>query len=175
MKIILEFDSSKEYFEQLPRFAALMNFSGQFADFKPKQDDAETQIDDPDLPRIERAQDKLKVHADSVKSKTKEEVGDLISKAYDTAEAMGATQPEQAAEPEPEAPNQEKPPKQEKAAKPAVKDTEVRKAMNELIKAGKRDKVKEILSEYGAENFTGLKPEHYADVLAKTKEVLGNG
>lgn len=177
MKITLEFDSPKEYFEQLPRFAALMNFSGQFADFKAKpQGDADAQIEDPDLPRIERTPDKLTVHTDSVKGKTKEEVGDLINKAYDTAEAMGATaQPEQQkAEPTQNA----APPKQEDAQKPdkpAVKDTDVRKALSLLIKSGKRDKVKEILESYGAESFTALKPEHYGEVLDKVNEVLGNG
>jgi len=169
MKITLEFDSPKEYFEQLPRFAALMNFSGQFADFKAKpQGEADTQIEDPDLPRIERAPDKLTVHADSVKGKTKEEVGDLINKAYDTAEAIGATaQPDQA-----DPPKQDEAPK---ANKPKAKDVDVRKALNELIKSGKRDKVKEILGSFGAEKFTELKPECYDDILAKIREELKNG
>lgn len=172
MKITLEFDSPKEYFEQLPRFAALMNFSGQFADFKAKpQGEADTLIEDPDLPRIERAPDKLTVHAGSVKGKTKEEVGDLINKAYDTAEAIGATA-------QPEQPEQSESPKQEeapKANKPKAKDVDVRKALNELIKSGKRDKVKEILGSFGAEKFTELKPECYDDILAKIKEELKNG
>lgn len=176
MKITLEFDSPKEYFEQLPRFAALMNFSGQFADFKAKpQGEADTQIEDPDLPRIERAPDKLTVHAGSVKGKTKEEVGDLINKAYDTAEAIGATtQPEQ----QKAVPEQSEPLKQEEAPKvdkPKAKDVDVRKALNELIKSGKRDKVKEILGSFGAEKFTELKPECYDDILAKIKEELKNG
>lgn len=186
MKITLEFDSPKEYFEQLPRFAALMNFSGQFADFKAKPEgEADTQIEDPDLPRIERTPDKLTVHAGSVKNKTKEEVGDLINKAYDTAEAIGATaQPEQEkTKPEqPEPPKQEKgkpePPKQDeapKADKPKVKDADVRKALSELIKSGKRDKVKEILVAYGAEIFTDLKPKFYDEVLKKAEEALKNG
>lgn len=175
MKITLEFDSPKEYFEQLPRFAALMNFSGQFADFKAKpQGEAETQIEDPDLPRIERTPDKLTVHAGSVKGKTKEEVGDLINKAYDTAEAIGATtEPEQ----QKTAPEQAKPEQDgaSKANKPKAKDVDVRKALNELIKSGKRDKVKEILGSFGAEKFTELKPECYDDILATIKEALKDG
>lgn len=176
MKITLEFDSPKEYFEQLPRFAALMNFSGQFADFKAKpQGEADTQIEDPDLPWIERTPDKLTVHAGSVKNKTKEEVGDLINKAYDTAEAIGATaQPEQ----EKTKPESSEPPKQDeapKADKPKVKDADVRKALSELIKSGKRDKVKEILVAYGAEIFTDLKPKFYDEVLKKAEEALKNG
>lgn len=176
MKITLEFDSPKEYFEQLPRFAALMNFSGQFADFKAKpQGEADTQIEDPDLPRIERTPDKLTVHAGSVKNKTKEEVGDLINKAYDTAEAIGATaQPEQekSKSEQPEPPKQDEAPK---ADKPKVKDADVRKALSELIKSGKRDKVKEILVAYGAEIFTDLKPKFYDEVLKKAEEALKNG
>ncbi len=170
MKIMLEFDGSKEFIEQLPKFAALINFSGQFAKFK---DDA--QLEDPDLPQTERTPDKLTVHAGSVKSKTKEEVGDLINKAYDTAEALGATaQPEQ----EKAKPERAEPPKQEEAPKvdkPKAKDVDVRKALNELIKSGKRDKVKEILGSFGAEKFTELKPESYDDILAKIKEELKNG
>lgn len=172
MKITLEFDSPKEYFEQLPRFAALMNFSGQFADFKAKpQGEVDTQIEDPDLPKIDRTPDKLTVHAGSVKSKTKEEVSDLINKAYDTAEAIGATS---TPEPKPEPPKAETE-KTKEAEKPKVKDTDVRKALSDLIKSGKRDKVKEILTSYGAESFTALDEKHYGDVLAKVKEELGNG
>jgi len=171
MKITLEFDSPKEYFEQLPRFAALMNFSGKFADFTPKpQGDADTQIEDPDLPQIERVSDKVTVHTDTVKGKTKEEVGDLINKALDTAEAMGATSQPEESKPDPE-PKQEKP----KASKPEVKDVDVRKGLSELIKSGKRDKVKEILGSFGAGNFTALDPKDYGDVLAKIKEALNGG
>ena len=177
MKITLEFDSPKEYFEQLPRFAALMNFSGQFADFKAKpQGDADTQIEDPDLPRIERASDKLTVHTDTVKGKTKEEVGDLINKAYDTAEAMGATKSDKDAEsPEQQSDAPVKEKKQPKTSKPEVKDVEVRKGLSELIKSGKRDKVKAILGSFGVVNFTALDPKDYGEVLAKVKEELGDG
>ena len=51
-----------------------------------------------------------------------------------------------------------------------VKDADVRKALNGLIKAGKRDAVKAILKSFGADNFSKLKPADYAAVLEKTKE-----
>ncbi|MBO5917381.1 MAG: hypothetical protein J6Q14_01270 [Oscillospiraceae bacterium] len=55
------------------------------------------------------------------------------------------------------------------------KDVDVRAALNRLIKAGKRDAVKAILNEYGADNFTKLKPADYKSVLEKAREALGDG
>lgn len=55
-----------------------------------------------------------------------------------------------------------------------VKDTDVRKALNRLIKAGKRDEVKAILKAFGAENFSKLKPDQYPAVLKKAKEAMGD-
>ena len=51
-----------------------------------------------------------------------------------------------------------------------VKDADVRKALNGLIKAGKRDAVKAILKSFGADNFSKLKPADYAAVLETAKE-----
>jgi len=51
-----------------------------------------------------------------------------------------------------------------------VKDADVRKALNGLIKAGKRDAVKAILKSFSADNFSKLKPADYAAVLEKAKE-----
>lgn len=202
MKITLEFDNIESFFSQLPRFAALMNFSGQFANItqKPKKS-TEPDLEEPDLPVIEHpAPGVTRVHG--TKSETAEEAGKKIEAAYDAAEAAEVAagpaksepaqeQAEDSEEPEaaPEAPPKpqrggkgkkptEKPtPAEEPAQAPPeaaqeVKDADVRKAMNKLIKAGKRDVVKSILKEYGAENFTGLKPKDYAAVLSKAKEAL---
>ena len=55
MKIVLEFDNIESFFSQLPRFASLMNFSGQFANITQKPKTAtEPTLDEPDLPVIER-------------------------------------------------------------------------------------------------------------------------
>ncbi len=63
--------------------------------------------------------------------------------------------------------------KEEKPAKEAkneVKEADVRAAFAKLIKAGKRDTVKEILDAFGADKLPDLKPEHYAEALQKAKE-----
>ena len=60
------------------------------------------------------------------------------------------------------------------APKGEVKDADVRKALNALIKAGKRDEVKAILKSFGAENFSKLTANQYPAVLKKAKEALGD-
>ena len=199
MKIVLEFDNIESFFSQLPRFASLMNFSGQFANITQKPKTAtEPTLDEPDLPVIERPEPGVtRVHG--TKTETAEEAGKKIETAYDAAAAAevaaGPAKPEEQAE-EAEAPEEltEAPPKAQRGGKgkkstekptpaeePAqappeaaqeVKDTDVRKVMNKLIKAGKRDTVKTILSSFGAANFTALKPKDYAAVLKKAKEAL---
>lgn len=168
MKINLEFENARDMFEQLPRFAALISFSGQFASFTEKQGEASTkvQLNAPDLPIIEQpAPEQKTVHPTN--SMTAEEAGQRIEKAYDVAEAVNALSepaPEKA-EPTPETKPEEKP----------VKDVDVRAALNQLIKAGKRDKVKEILSSFKADNFSGLNPDDYWLVLAMAQEALNDG
>ena len=201
MKIVLEFENISDFFTQLPRFATLMNFSGQFANItkKPKSD-SEPTLEEPDLPVIEHPEEGVtRVHG--TKTETAEQAGKKIEAAYDAAEATEVAAPKPAKEPtdEAEAPEAaEDAPK--KAAKPGkagkskkapapeddpaeapqdapegeVKDADVRKALNALIKAGKRDEVKAILKSFGAENFSKLTANQYPAVLKKAKEALGD-
>ena len=73
MKIVLEFDNIESFFSQLPRFASLMNFSGQFANITQKPKTAtEPTLDEPDLPVIERPEPGVtRVHG--TKTETAEE------------------------------------------------------------------------------------------------------
>lgn len=204
MKIVLEFDNIESFFSQLPRFAALMNFSGQFANItqKPKKN-TDPNLEEPDLPVIEYPENgATRVHG--TKTQTAEQAGKKIEAAYDAAAAAELAagpakddEPEEAEEPEKaleaspkpqrgtkgkksteKAPPPEEPsegPQEPANDAPAdVKDTDVRKALNKLIKSGKRDAVREILEGFGAENFSKLKPVDYAAVLKKAKEALDN-
>lgn len=200
MKITLEFENISDFFSQLPRFAALMNFSGQFANITQKQKtDTEAHLEAPDLPVIEHPETGVtRVHG--TKTETAEQAGRKIEAAYDAAEATEAAAPWEAKEPADEAEAPETPeeatkkatragkgkPKQaqtpadspaeapQNAPEGKVKDADVRKVLNELIKAGKRDAVKAILGEFGAANFSKLKPGDYAAVVKKAKEALGD-
>lgn len=54
---------------------------------------------------------------------------------------------------------------------PAVDIVAVRAALAALMRSGKRDAVADILSRFGAENVTGLKPEDYSAVVSACSEV----
>lgn len=183
MKINLEFNNTEEFFDQLPKFAALINFSGQFANItKGPKLDVEMRLDAPNLPEIDHLPDRKRVNAsDTVNGKA---AAEAVEKAFAEAEAMGAAKPSKVKpedrikpsdEPEAEAEQDaEQEPTPAPGAKPATVDAPtVRKALNELIKAGKREKIKKILGKYGAERFTELAAEHYAEVLEKVAETLG--
>lgn len=198
MKIVLEFENISDFFSQLPRFAALMNFSGQFANItkKPK-DGTEPILEEPDLPAIEYPDEGVtRVHG--TKTETAEQAGKKIEAAYDAAAANEvAAGPAKVDDAEaPDAPQEapQKPTKGGKGKKPTkaaapeddsaeapseapggeVKDTDVRAVLNRLIKAGKRNEVKAILKSFGAENFSKLTANQYPAVLAKAKEALGD-
>lgn len=198
MKIVLEFENISDFFSQLPRFAALMNFSGQFANItkKPK-DGTDPVLEEPDLPVIEYPGEGVtRVHG--TKTETAEQAGKKIEAAYDAAAAnevaAGPAKADDAEAPEAAGEAPQKPAKGGKGKKPTkpadvedapaeapseapggeVKDADVRKALNRLIKAGKRDEVKAILKSFGADNFSKLTANQYPEVLKKAKEALGD-
>lgn len=193
MKVILEFENIGDFFTQLPRFASLMNFSGQFANItqRPKAE-TETALGETELPVVDVAEGVTRVGG--TKAETATEAGKKIEAAYDAAEAAEAAAPW--SEDAPEAPRKgAKTGKASKPKKPAetadgpteaapdapetpaarVTDADVRKALNALIKAGKRDDVKAILKGFGAGNFSQLDAGQYPEVLKKAEEALKNG
>lgn len=194
MKVILEFENIGDFFTQLPRFASLMNFSGQFANItqRPKAE-TEQVLGETELPAVDVAEGVTRVGG--TKAETATEAGKKIEAAYDAAEAAEAAAPLPSEDP-PEAPRKAaKPGKAGKPKKPAeaadgpteaapeapeapaarVTDADVRKALNALIKAGKRDDVKAILKGFGAGNFSQLDAGQYPEVLKKAEEALKNG
>ncbi len=193
MKVILEFENIGDFFTQLPRFASLMNFSGQFANItqRPKAE-TEPTLGETELPVVDVAEGVTRVGG--TKAETAAEAGKKIEAAYDAAEAAEAAAPW--SEDASEAPRKgAKPGKASKPKKPAeaadgpaeaaqdapeapaarVTDADVRKALNALIKAGKRDDVKAILKGFGAGNFSQLDAGQYPEVLKKAEEALKNG
>lgn len=163
MKINLEFESVESMVNELPRFAAIINFSGKFARFN-----SDGCLESPDLPEAEKTDSGVTVHAASAKNKSREEVAAAIDEALDEAEAMGAIQSAENGD------GEAKKPEKPQAEEPQIKDTDVRAAFSKLIKAGKRDSVKSILESFGVEYFSQMKPGDYADALAKAKEALSN-
>lgn len=59
-----------------------------------------------------------------------------------------------------------------KAEPVKVSMEDARAALNELRKAKGTTAVKDLLKEFGAENFTTLNPGDYGNVIAKAKEAL---
>ena len=182
MKITLEFTDVEKFFVELPRFAALMSMAGKFTSFdKVKAQGLEVLLQEPNLPQVGITADGEKVAVGDP-----EQVGklkDAQDKALEAVKAMTqepAMNPPETDENEPE---EEKPKKDTTKEKKAaegqtgapVKDTDVRKMLNRLIKAGHRDKVKEILSEFGAPNFSKLDSKHYEAVMEKGREILEGG
>lgn len=197
MKITLEFTNIENFFTELPRFAALMNFSGQFASFDHvKKSELVSNLEEPILPEANRGHSENttriagtpeqldKVNAagdiadktvDMIDKKKKEAAAKKTAKKKaeeEAQESQDAPEEDQAANSTPE---EEKPAqKPAAAASGAVKDTDVRKVLNKLIKSGHREEVKTILAEFGAPNFSKLDERHFAAVIEKAKEVLGN-
>ena len=147
MKVTLEFTDVEKFFTELPRFAALISYSAQYATFNHvDKSNYITSLGDADIPLPEPAEKKQKEKPEE----TKEE------------------KPEDAKEEKPEETQKKKP-----ATAKAVKAADVRKALNTLIKNGHREDVKKILAEFGADNFSALEEDNYQAVLEKAKEVLG--
>ena len=148
MKIKLEFESIQDFFEELPKFAKAVNFSGQFVTVN------DGKLEDPDLPPVEKTTNGVKVHTEgNAAAKAK------IEAAMDANDAIDN-------KPKAETP---------KADAPKIDISEVRAAMAKLVKGGKREKAREILDAYGAENVTKLNEYSYAEVLAKIEEALNDG
>lgn len=195
MKITLEFTNIENFFSELPRFAALMNFSGQFASFDHvKKSELVSSLEEPVLPEAFRGETGGTRVAGTAEQLQKTEAPDKVAKettdmleqrkaaaaekkaakkaAAATQEAQDAPEEDKAAGSTPKA---EKPAqKPAAAASGAVKDTDVRKMLNKLIKSGHRDEVKAILAEFGAANFSALDEKDFAAVIEKAKEVLGH-
>ena len=176
MEITLKFNDIEEFFHQLPRFGALMNFSGQFVNIQKSPDDKpNVTLGDTELPEIEHPGPGVtRVHATA--SAPAVETGKKVEAALNAARAVADTgyapEPELAA-PEPE------PPEPELAApepeEPPATAEDIRTLLGSLILAGRRDDVKTILRSFGTEKLSDLKPEHYTACAKKIKEVLGNG
>lgn len=195
MKITLEFTNIENFFSELPRFAALMNFSGQFASFDHvKKSELVSSLEEPVLPEAFRSETGGTRVAGTTEQLQKTEAPDKVAKettdmleqrkaaAAEKKAAKKAAAAAQEAKNEPEeakaknsAPEEEKPAQKPTASSSgAVKDTDVRKMLNKLIKSGHRDDVKQILAEFGAANFSALDEKDFAAVIEKAKEVLSH-
>lgn len=177
MKITLEFENAEKFVTELPRFAELMGFAGQFASFthvsKPS---TEPVLDAPDLPNVEKTNDARKVTG------TPEQL-EKISSAIKKEKTKEA--PTSEAKPAQKAPEKKQPDKSEdkeekhvsgsaNAATPALKETDVRKKCNALIQTGHRDDLKALLRGFEAENFSALakKPECFPEFIRLIDVVL---
>lgn len=199
MKITLEFENAEKFFKELPKFAALINFSGEFTNFNHvKKSDLIAVLQDPDLPEIiERDGQKFvrptdeqceKLTKASEEAKAMGTEAGIADKKEEVSEAMNppeapAEKPEEATEKPEEAKADESPDKEEKPAdEPAEKKNEVsevdaRARLNQLVKATRYNaSVKLIFKHFGAKVFGDLKPEDYeaavkmADELEKLSE-----
>lgn len=147
MKITLEFNSLSDLLKELPRLSRVIE--------TPEDSEGFVEIATADEAERDR---KLKIG--SAKSDTEPE-------EHVQTKQMPAEKPSK--------PKAEKnKPKAEEADEPpfdVVSATEVRAALNELMKASRRDAVKAILSSFGADNFSGLKAADYGATLDKAKAV----
>ena len=182
MKITLEFSNTEEFYRDLPKFAALTGFSGQFANFSyVKKGDTVAKLEDPDLPEVVE-KDGTKYVRQTPDQKEKLEAAAAVSDAVKAAEktkkkepvadplAGNMNLPEEAAPAEPE--KKPEAPKQE--ATEATPDiTEVRKVLHAVIKAGHRDEVKDLLAKLGAANVTSLDSGKYTEFIEEAKKIGG--
>ena len=179
MKITLEFNNIEEFYKDLPKFAALTEFSGQFANFSHvKKGDTVAKLDDPELPEVVE-KDGTKYVRQTKDQKEKLEAAAAVSDAIKAAEetkkkapaadplAGNMNPPEEAAPAEPEK-------KVEAPKKEAAPDiTEVRKVLHSVIKAGHRDEMKALLEKLGAANVTNLDPGKYVEFITEAKKIGG--
>jgi len=183
MKINLEFENAEKFFSELPKFAALIGIANEFASFTYVKKGDSTPVLNPVNVKVYRDADNI-VHITSPDEATNDEAHDKIKNALENGTAFIEGQksskktaetvekPSEETEPDKNTAKEEKP--AEKAAtaptEASAKDTDVRAALNVLIKSGKRDAVQTILKEFGAKNFSGLKEKDYAAVIEKAKE-----
>lgn len=182
MKITLEFTDVEKFFVELPRFAALMSMAGKFTTYdKVKAQGLEALLQEPNLPDVSVKADGTKIAAGDPEQI--EKLKDAQEKALEAAKAMTQEPVMNPPETDEDAPEEEKPKKSTPKAKKAaegkteapVKDTDVRKMLNRMIKAGHRDDVKTILAEFGAQNFSKLEEKHYCAVIEKCRLILEEG
>ena len=179
MKITLEFNNIEEFYKDLPKFAALTEFSGQFANFSHvKKGDTVAKLEDPDLPEVVE-RDGTKYVRQTPDQKEKLEAAAAVSDAVKAAEktkkkepvadplAGNMNPPEKAAPAEPE----KKPEAPKQQAAPDI--TEVRKVLHAVIKAGHRDEMKALLEKLGAANVTNLDPDKYVEFITEAKKIGG--
>lgn len=193
MKITLEFTDIEKFFTELPRFAALMNFSGEFASFDHvKKSELLSCLKEPDLPEVLRNDDgSSRVRGTQEQLDKVNEAGEIADKTVEMvekkkkaakAQKTPATPSQEAAQTSEEAQTVNTTPEAAKAAQAAtespdggVKDTDVRKVFNKLMKSGHRDDVKKIFKHFGASNFSGLDKKDFAAAIEMANKVLEKG
>lgn len=192
MKILLEFENAEKFFMELPKFAALIGFSGQFADFEHvKKPDTTSQLRTPELPKISVNADgshtltgtdsqigkvaKAAVEAGVAKTEQKK-VPENPQNTQNAADGESSSDTVKASAPEktPEKPApQEAMPKPVDPPKDAPKITDVRKVLHAQIKAGHRDEMKSLLNKLGAKSVSTLDPDKFADFIAEANKIGG--
>ena len=188
MKISLEFENAEKFFMELPKFAALIGFSGQFADFEHvKKPDTTSQLRTPELPKIS-------VNADGshTLTGTDSQIGKVAKAAVEAGLARTGT------EKVPESPqNTQNAVTGESSAdtvKASAARTEVadvipkpvdppkdnpdiaavRRVLHAKIKAGHKDEMKALLSRLGAENVSSLNPDKFAEFIVEANKIGGD-
>lgn len=197
MKITLEFENAEKFFKELPKFAALINFSGEFTSFNHvKKSDLIAVLQDPDLPKIierdgqkfvrptDEQCEKLTEASEEAKAlgteagiNKKEEPKDALSDAMNPSEAPAEKPAESTEKPEEvkadESPDKEEKPAEEPAEKKdEVSEVDARARLNQLVKATRYNaSVKLIFKHFGAKVFGDLKPEHYAEAVKMADQI----
>ncbi len=201
MKISLEFENAEKFFKELPKFAALIGFSGEFADFSHvKKSDLVSLLEKPDLPEIVSNKDgvrTIKGTPDQIsKVSTAGDVSAAVKKADaaakrnepkdELAEAMNPPEeaPEEATEAAEQAPTAETDKSKAKEEKPAEKaqmapEKKLSAADLKLFAAGRaraghRAQLKDLLAQYGEKSVTDLtqhQPDKMQEFYNRLKEV----
>lgn len=161
MKISLEFANAEQFFTELPKFAELIQFSAGFATFS-RTDERRASTLGPVKPLPETEQDA------AAGITTVRGTPDQLAAAMGMGEKEEAVATASAPAQHPEEP----PAKAPEEPKTNPKPEDVRRALNSLIVAKKRDEVKTILGKFGATNLSGISGDDYAAVIAMAEEVL---
>lgn len=196
MKITLEFNNAEEFYNDLPKFAALTGFSGQFAHFtRGKKGDTAPKLEEPDLPEIFEKDDQKYVRITKEQRDKLSAAGEVVRAMTDAKLAKegqphegqsGPTDPDPKKAPieamnPPEGATKPEPKPEEKPAEKAaeISEAEVKKALTWLARKDHKDDVRSILNAAGVRNFPELAklpekfPEVYKEATAKIKEYGG--
>ena len=176
MKISIEFSNMRDMLTSLPKFAALIGGEGT-----PEERFAAALADDPKSVVLKVTPTDGKPITDEEKENIKTAVAKGLEQTRTEAQDDAVTATETAQDAPKKEKTEKSKAKKEKPSNEAVAKTdagapteiEVRKVFNDLIKAGKRDKLKEILDSFGASNFSGLGPDNYAEAIKKARAELG--